>query len=499
MTVTDRAPRRFGTALALCGAAALAVNTGAGIASGAGRASIVAPLAVAAVALLGLLALIRFAAFVLAVLLVRTALDAAKLDGELNTTGEAASSAVPGWLDPGAILGVGFAVIGVAWLAAQPPRRARTRTVMALPAAAVAMVAASALSLVGGRATGTAAGVAAGEVMRLAAMAVMLLVVERLVSDDQHRRVPLLAAVVASAVAPVATTVYQVGTGNGLLDVHGILRPHGTFWHPNVLGVYSALMLTVAVALLPRLSGRLGLNPRTGLVLLTCGLAVALVASHTRGAWLAAVAGLAVVAVLTGRRLLLVLGVAVLLPPLALPSVRARLTDAAGSAPGAPESSLTWRFEHWGQVLDLIGGNPVTGLGPGAARTALGKEVHNDYLRALAETGFVGLLAYLALLAAFVLTARAALQATADLQASTDLQGSAGPLQEGALDRGVAAGFAGAVAVLAVFAIADNVMTTVAVQWYVAALAGIALAIIRARDTDEPPVPAPPNAPGGRP
>ncbi|WP_131742777.1 O-antigen ligase family protein, partial [Actinomadura roseirufa] len=328
----------------------------------------------------------------------------------------------------------------------------------------VALAGAAALSTLGGRTAATAA----GEVMRLAAMAVMLLVVERLVADDPNRRGPLLGAAFASAVAPVVMTAVQLGTGHGMINVHGLLRPHGTFWHPNVLGVYCALMLTMAAGLLPHLETR----HRGALGVLATGLGVGLVAGYARGAWLAALAGLVVVALLTDRRILAVLGVAVLVPIIAVPSVRDRITDLGDASPGASESSLTWRFEHWSEVLHLIGGNPVTGIGPGTARAALGKEVHNDYLRALAETGVVGLLAYLALLAALVLTARAALLATTDPR-------RAGPAPARSIERGVAVGFAGTVAVVAVFALADNVMTTVAVQWYLAAFAGIALATVR--------------------
>ncbi|RAY11393.1 hypothetical protein DPM19_30685 [Actinomadura craniellae] len=419
-------------------AAGAAAYTGVQVASGAPRAATVLPLALAGAAALGWLALTRFFHFVLAVLVLRSALDAVKLGGALDTSREAT---VSGLLDPGTILGVLFVVAGTAWLAVQGPGGAAGR---ALPWAMLGLLGATALGAVGSR----AAGASAGEVMRVAALVVMLLVVRRLVADDPGRREPLLLAVFAAAVLPVLTTVHQVGTGNGLVDVHGVLRAHGTFWHPNMLGIFCALLLVMGVALLPHVPAL----PRAGLFLLGAGLGFALVFSYARGAWLALALGLVVVALLQDRRILVGLAAAGAVVLVAVPSVTARLSDLSD-----PAGSLSWRFEHWGRALDLVGANPVTGVGPAAARALLGREVHNDYLRALVETGLVGLLACLALLAALALTARRALREA-----------------RSPLARGVAVGFAGCVAALALFAVADNVLTSVAVLWYLLVFAGIA-------------------------
>ncbi|WP_131737366.1 hypothetical protein [Actinomadura roseirufa] len=114
-----------GWVLALCGGTALAACAGTGLAMGASRTVTVLPLAAAGVAVLARLAVTRFASFVMAVLAVRTALDAAKLGGgQLQIGKEPAESGVPGWLDPGALLGVTFAVAGIAWLVVQGPRDA---------------------------------------------------------------------------------------------------------------------------------------------------------------------------------------------------------------------------------------------------------------------------------------------------------------------------------------------------------------------------------------
>jgi O-antigen ligase len=192
-----------------------------------------------------------------------------------------------------------------------------------------------------------------------------------------------------------------------------------------------------------------------------------LVATYARGAWIAAFVGILVVAV-AARRWWVVgaLLVAVAVVGLAVPSTVARFADVgrADRPGGDPSNSLTWRVRYWDRSLDLFTENPVTGVGLGmvAERLPEGVPPHNDYVRALVETGVLGVATYLALFAAFGVTARRALQ-------------RAGP----GLERGIATGFTGVVVAVALLALTANVLTQVVILWYLAALVGLATWVAR--------------------
>ncbi|WP_405140240.1 O-antigen ligase family protein [Sphaerisporangium sp. NBC_01403] len=437
----------------------LAIYSGVTFASGGSRTDVVLPVAIVIALALTVMALTRFTLFVIVVLTVRAALDATKLAGGATDGGEQT-----GWslLDPSTMLGVLFLLSCVAWLIVQGRRPAAERPHPALPVAAVTFLGASLLSLLGSRAPV----VSVGEVSRIAAFVVMIFVVERLLADEPGLRMPLLCAVFASAVLPVLVTAYQVTTGDGLMDLDGLLRPTGTFWHPNALGMFCFMILIMSLALAWHVKGW----GRAALVVLAAGLGSALLASAARGPWIACLAGLVVVGLLQDRRLIygLVLVAGGVLA--AVPSVLQRFSDLASTytAGGLEANSLVWRFDHWIAALDLLPGNPVTGAGLGTTRLILYKEVHNDYLRALVETGVVGLLAYLGLLAALFDLARRALRVTDPRKGAPAVS----------LSRGTAVGFAGCVVAFSVSAMADNIMTAVVVMWYLAVFAGLAQRIV---------------------
>ncbi|GAA0398404.1 hypothetical protein Acor_34360 [Acrocarpospora corrugata] len=450
-TLAGSARAGAGWIAAFAAAAVLAAYSGITFALGEPRATVVIPVAVALSLALGVIALTRFFVFVLIVLGARASLDATKLAGSISASGGGETAA--SWLDPSSMLGALFIVAGLAWLIAQGPRTGAAPRRFLL-AAAVAFLVACVLSMLGSLYLGTSA----GEVVRIGAVLVMIFVVERLVDQDPTRVPQLLIAVFAAALLPSLVTIQQLLTGSGLVELNGSLRPHGTFWHPNALGMFCYVLIVAGVALFPHVENRAKIA--IGSVLALTG--IALLGSGARGAMIAALAGLVVVGLLQNRRLLVGLGALVVAIVVAVPAVVDRFADLAEirTEGGLEANSLVWRFDHWGQALELLGLNPVTGTGLGTTRLIIYKEVHNDYLRALVESGLLGLLTYLGLLAALVVTAVLALRAT-------------GPVR--GLERGCAVAFAGCVAALLVSAVSDNAMTSVVVMWYFAVFAGIAL------------------------
>ena len=199
---------------------------------------------------------------------------------------------------------------------------------------------------------------------------------------------------------------------------------------------------------------------------------VCLYHTYTRSAWVAAVIGLVAVAWIGRRKILgLALVVSVVVGLIAVPTIRQRFADLASvaggttvNAQGNTSNSLAWRFDYWGQVLPLALQNPVTGIGlkMSAFMTDQAKEPHNDFLRALVETGIVGGLAYFFLLTSMVMVARQALK-------------KSGP----GFDRSIAVGFAGCVIAFVLISIVSNVITEVIVLWYYVAFAAAAYAVTK--------------------
>ena len=87
-------------------------------------------------------------------------------------------------------------------------------------------------------------------------------------------------------------------------------------------------------------------------------------------------------------------------------------------------------------------------------------EAHNDYVRAYAEGGFIGLAAYLWLIVGMLRNVAHSLRLTAPRS----------------IGRAVVGGFAGCVVAFVVISVTDNVITSLADMWYFAALAAAATA-----------------------
>lgn len=394
--------------------------------------------------LLTVLAAVRFALFVPVVLGLRTVVDVAH---PVASTGGTQSSGLPA-----TFMAVLFMVTALTWLAAQ---RRDGRGIVWSPVStwALALLLAGAVSVLGSARPLTSA----IEVTRVLASLLMFVVVEQLARDTAGKA-RLLLAVYLSALAPLVLVVQQFATGEGLVVIDGLGRVRGTFVHPNALGFYLALLIVTGVALTRHLQGR----ARVALVLVVLAASAGLVASYSRGAWVALVAGLVVVGLLQSKRLLAGLVVAVALVLVLVPSAQARLTDleAGRTARGTAGNSFVWRVDYWIESLSLASANPLSGIGLKMTQftTEEAKAPHNDFLRVYVEAGVLGLTAYLGLLVALARRARAA------------VRGTAGP----GLERGLAVGSAGCLATFLVFSVGGNVVSQVVVLWYFLTLAALA-------------------------
>ncbi len=251
----------------------------------------------------------------------------------------------------------------------------------------------------------------------------------------------MLAAGALAALQGIYQALFQVGPEGFLFPLAGRLwlRAYGTFMQPNPYGGYLGLTLPLAYGLVlvhvlypARSTTRLSSALLLGLAAASGGLmALALFFTLSRGAWLGAVAAALAVSVLLSRRALVVSalagGGAALLVVLGgvrrLPAaLQQRLTDFLPYV-GLVDIrrveitdqnfAVIERLAHWYAAVGMFTDRPWLGVGVGNYAAVypaykippwddpLG-HAHNIYLNVAAETGLVGLAAYLFLwLAAF--------------------------------------------------------------------------------------------------
>lgn len=432
------------------GGSLVAATTALALTGGSNQVALLVPLALAAVTVFLALALARIEVFVLALLVTRTSLDAMSLG---STT-----------LDPAAVLGMMLLGAGTVWLVAAWREDGRI-TASPLGWAALAFTAAGLV----GVAVAPAYGPALVEWTRLASVCLILLVVERLARRPAFRARVVVALVVASVV-PLAFVVWQTWTNSGLFEAGGFQRASGTFAHPNSLAAFLAVIVVLAFAHVVHVTD---LGPRVGWLLVLVATGAGLFTTYTRAAWIAALLGVLVVSALYSRRLLAAVGITLLLVTLTVPGVSSRFSDLgeASTSRGEPSNSLTWRAEYWGEALDLVHDQPLTGIGlkQVAARTLEGKQPHNDFLRAYVEMGLLGLAAYLALAWQLLATAWRSVRAS-----------RYGPRS----DQALAASYAGVAAGYVLMSLVANLMSQVVVGLYVMALAGAGAALVTAASRD---------------
>jgi O-antigen ligase len=314
----------------------------------------------------------------------------------------------------------------VAWLARSIAHKATIQWPrLALPV--IAFVCLSSFSLL----HAPSLSLAAKELAKWLEFLAVALIVSNLVTRQQSHA--LVACLLLAGIAQAVLGAYQFFARSGpeFFAFGRFLRAYGTFEQPNPFGGYMGLIAPLALALvlhsrhkeLPVWLKRLAI---VGFLAVTVGIAM----SGSRGAWLGAGTALGVVAVMHGRKsqifllcLLLLAALAGLLGGLSLipNQVIDRITGfipvvgSLGTGQEVESIEITdanyanlERLAFWQAAVEMWSEHPWLGAGIGnyqAAypryslpkwRVSLG-HAHNYYLNIAAETGLLGLLAYLAL------------------------------------------------------------------------------------------------------
>ncbi len=249
-----------------------------------------------------------------------------------------------------------------------------------------------------------------------------------------------VAGLIGAAVAQAVIGLYQFFGGSGaahlwILDFR-YFRAFGTFGQPNPFGAFMGLTFPLAIGLACYVDKK-----RRALLLVLIGsallLTAGLIASWSRGAWLGVGAALLMMLAFAPRRrwvgALLVIGVVSsvsvssvlgILPA----SLTSRLSDIGQELTGLQDVrgqviddaryAVLERLAHWQAALAMADDHPLLGVGFGNYEQAYPRyqlmnwpfplgHAHNYYLNMLAETGIIGLIAYVtAWLIIFAMTLR---------------------------------------------------------------------------------------------
>lgn len=180
-------------------------------------------------------------------------------------------------------------------------------------------------------------------------------------------------------------------------------RAYSIVGSPNGLGSYLALMAPLALgcAAYEKALWRRAVWLAAGGILAT-----GLLLTFSRGAWLALAAAVAVIALSFDRRLLVALLAGMMLVTAAVPPVNQRIGQLASRNYWERSMVYGGRLYRWNEAYKQMAHAPLTGAGMGrfggavAARRLGVMYSDNYYAKTMAESGLVGLAAFIALMAA---------------------------------------------------------------------------------------------------
>jgi len=305
-------------------------------------------------------------------------------------------------------------LVALAWLliaiSARPPAGVRlTRSALNLPVAALVLAAAVSGAVTVSRfATGL-------EVCRLTVGTALFLALARAPASTRRAYLSLGALALGAAVCS------WLGAREYIFQWLAAHNPYwrtfgGVFLNPNAFAGYLIVALPVIVALtLAARTGSLRLVMAAAAVLA----AIALALSGSRGGQLAFVPSFLIFLLLAGhalRRGRLAWGLAaalvgvVLLATLAITPLRVRVAGLMGGQ----DASMLFRYYVWQAAVRQFAAHPALGTGAGTfqlvypqySEVGFTRMAHQNYLQIAAETGTVGLLAFLWMGGAFLFTLR---------------------------------------------------------------------------------------------
>lgn len=200
----------------------------------------------------------------------------------------------------------------------------------------------------------------------------------------------------------VALAQYRGGLDILFIDISAQPRPSSTLFIMTFAGILAQLItVNFAAAFHRGRPGRLEALVGGSLVLQV----VALLLTHTRGAWVALAAGVATVTVLLRKRRVFLVAGLLAAAVVAFAATDSRVRDKIVSIPrtlrGPTDVNVSTRFVLWDVSRELIERHPVLGVGMGdfsieaeklvgGRHTETVTDAHNIYLQVLVTRGLVG-------------------------------------------------------------------------------------------------------------
>ena len=230
-------------------------------------------------------------------------------------------------------------------------------------------------------------------------------------TQKKHIGIFLSVFLVTSAAILVDGWVQFYVTGNDIFSGHTIIdgRMTAAFRHPNQLGGYLLFLIPLLFSLL--LLTEKAIRRWRSVLFLLLGMAVwSLFLTFSRGAWIGCVTGICCFLFLVNKKYFFVVMVIGVMAGGVIYGLSANQTkQQARMDAGALEGAIEWRLGLWEDTLKMIADRPLFGHGLNTYmrvfqeyRRKLNGQfeygptyAHNCFLQITAETGLLGLLAFL--------------------------------------------------------------------------------------------------------
>jgi len=205
----------------------------------------------------------------------------------------------------------------------------------------------------------------------------------------------IISTILLSALIPVTFALYQLITASGFTDNTGTEgRLFGTFNQPNAFA--SFLLLIISILTYKIFSRKIKSPEKNFSKFLIFSTIALLLLTFSRGGWLALLVFFTIFSLLKAPKLLFItLGVSIMLF-FTSQAIHERVEDIYNPP---SDSSIRWRIRQWKNALAAWKLSPVYGYGAGTEIKIHEQEqgfhagnpyTHNDFIKALQETGIIG-------------------------------------------------------------------------------------------------------------
>lgn len=216
-------------------------------------------------------------------------------------------------------------------------------------------------------------------------------------------RKTIITTILLTAALPLSFAILQLITDTGFTDNLGTDgRLYGTFKHPNSFASFLLIIITILVYRIFS-QDRENENKNASMTLLFVTLTL-MILTFSRGGWFALLLFFAIFSIFRAPKILLFTTIIAIILFFTSQTVHDRIEDIYN--PPA-DSSIRWRAEQWKNAIAAWQLSPIYGYGAGTEIAIFENEqgfyagnpyTHNDFIKALQETGAIGLLLFFTLL-----------------------------------------------------------------------------------------------------